>query len=109
MPDDPTNGRDPVVARCVSSWACADRNGTIYSYHDTRVDAAAAVARMKAEEDAWAECPAQAVCRRHDTTPCLACWSDAGDVVAGLRLSELADNPPLSMIPATTKQTTPTR
>lgn len=46
------------------------------------------------ETDAWAKCPSQDQCRADLASPCLACWEDAGDSVAGLRLahSEATDD-----------------
>lgn len=42
--------------------------------------------------DAWAKCPCPEACRRAGQEhPCLECWGDAGDIVAGLRLEELRD------------------
>ena len=42
------------------------------------------------EQDAWAKCPDSDACRATgDKHPCLACWEDAGDIVAGLRLEEI--------------------
>lgn len=40
------------------------------------------------ESDAWAKCPCQDRCRAAMSKPCLACWEDAGDIVAGLQLKK---------------------
>ena len=42
------------------------------------------------EAEAWGKCPCPDVCRANGLShPCLECWDDAGDIVAGLRLGEL--------------------
>ena len=47
-------------------------------------------ARQVTEADAWAKCPCPERCRTTDGEhPCLMCWEDAGDIVAGLRLEEI--------------------
>lgn len=44
------------------------------------------------EEEAWEQCPCPETCRKVGIKhACLECWDDAGDVVAGLRLQELAN------------------
>lgn len=59
----------------------------------TPIEARTALAEMDRKVtkiEAWSKCPTSDRCRASGMEhPCLACWDEAGDIVAGLRLEEL--------------------
>lgn len=40
---------------------------------------------------AWSKCPCPDVCRATSDDPCLCCWEDAGDILAGTEAVERKD------------------